>query len=72
MLPARCTGMRVSAPAEERIASALTGAEFFKGHHSAEDLIKYMKGFVVRKPLHEIIYRSVRSGLSALKRRICR
>jgi hypothetical protein len=47
-------------------------AEFFKGHHSAKDLIKYMKGFVVRKPLHMIIYRRVRSGLSALKRRICR
>ena len=56
----------------EGIAIPERRAEFFKGHHSAEDLIKYMKGFVVRKPLHEIIYRSVRSGLSALKRRICR
>ena len=46
--------------------------EFFKGHHSAEDLIKYMKGFITRKPLHKIIYGGVRSGLSKLKRRICR
>lgn len=44
--------------------------EFFKGHHSAPDLIRYMSGFVVRKPLHMIIYRSLRSGLSKIKRRI--
>lgn len=46
--------------------------EFFKGHHSAEDLIKYMKGFITRKPLYKMIYGGVRSGLSKLKRRICR
>ena len=56
----------------ESIAVPERRVEFFKGHHSAGDLIKYMKGFVVRKPLHKIIYRSVRAGLSALKRRICR
>ena len=56
----------------ESIAEPERRAEFFKGHHSATDLIKYMKGFVIRKSLHKIIYRSVRSGLSALKRRICR
>ena len=47
-------------------------AEFFRGYHSAKDLIKYMKSYVVRKPLHKIIYSGVRSGLSKLKRRICR
>ena len=43
--------------------------EFFKGHHSATDLISYMKGFVMRKPLHVIVYRSLRSALSNIKRR---
>lgn len=43
--------------------------EFFKGHHSAPDLIRYMKGFVMRKPLHVIVYRSLRSALSNIKRR---
>lgn len=43
--------------------------EFFKGHHSAPDLIRYMKGFVVRKPLHTIIYRGLRAALSNIKRR---
>lgn len=43
--------------------------EFFKGHHSAPDLISYMKGFVMRKPLHVIVYRSLRSALSNIKRR---
>ena len=45
-------------------------AEFFKGVHSAADLQKYMASFVVRKPLPVRIYRSVRSMLSALKRRM--
>ncbi len=44
-------------------------AEFFKGHHSADDLVRYMKGFVVRKPLLQL-YKSVRSCLSGLKSRI--
>jgi len=43
--------------------------EFFKGHHSAPDLISYMKGFVVRNPLHTIIYRGLRAALSNIKRR---
>ncbi len=34
--------------------------EFFKGVHSASDLIAYMKGFIVRRPLHQRIYRKVR------------
>lgn len=44
--------------------------EFFKGHHSATDLVSYMKGFVIRKPLHVRLYRSLRSVLSGIKRRI--
>lgn len=44
--------------------------EFFKGHHSATDLVSYMKGFVVRKPLHVRLCRSLRSVLSGIKRRI--
>ena len=44
--------------------------EFFTGYLSAKDLIAYMKGFVVRRPLHVRIYRKVRQILSTIKRRI--
>ena len=44
--------------------------EFFKGYHSAEDLIGYMKSHVVRRPMLKTLCRTVRSGLSKLKRRI--
>ena len=44
--------------------------EFFQGLHSAKDLIGYMKGFVVRTPLHKKIYRSIHTMLSKIKRRI--
>ena len=43
--------------------------EFFKGVHSAKNLPKYMKSYVVRKPLLSL-YRNLRSMLSSLKRRI--
>ena len=43
--------------------------EFFKGVHSAKNLPKYMRSYVVRKPLHSL-YRKLRSMLSSLKRRI--
>ena len=46
--------------------------EFFKGVHSASDLIAYMKGFIVRRPLHQRIYRKVRRFLSDIKKRIVR
>ena len=44
--------------------------EFFHGMHSAEDLIKYMKSYVVRKPLWKRAYRAVRAFLSACKKKI--
>ena len=44
--------------------------EFFQGYLSAKSLISYMKGFVVRRPLHERLYRNVRRILSSMKRRI--
>ena len=44
--------------------------EFFQGLHSTKDLIGYMKGFVVRTPLHKKIYRSLHTVLSMIKRRI--
>ena len=47
-------------------------AEFFKGVHSAFDLHKYMAGYVVRKPILVRLVRSIRRGLSKLKRRIVR
>lgn len=44
--------------------------EFFQGYPFAKDLVSYMRGFVVRRPLHVRIYRKIRSVLSGLKRRI--
>ncbi len=46
-------------------------AEFFKGHHSAGNLIKYMKTYVVRNPLRQL-YRQTRSVLSTIKRKLFR
>ncbi len=46
--------------------------EFFKGVHGASDMIAYMKGFVVRRPLHQRIYRKARRFLSDMKKRIAR
>ena len=44
--------------------------EFFKGVHSAGDLIKHMKAYVVRKPIWVRAYRSLRRFLSACKKKI--
>ena len=44
--------------------------EFFQGVHSAEDLVRYMKGFVVRKPVYARVYGYIHSLLAGLKRRI--
>ena len=44
--------------------------EFFKGVHSARNLITYMKGFVVRKPLYIRMYRTIRRTFSGMKRRM--
>ena len=44
--------------------------EFFKGMYSATDIHKWMKSFVVKKPLYIRAYRSIRKTLSTLKRRI--
>ena len=44
--------------------------EFFKGVHSTGDLIKYMKAYVVRKPIWIRAYRAVRRFLSACKKKI--
>ncbi len=59
-------GFSVSVPLPDR------RDEFFKGHHSAADLSRYMKGFVRRRPLHVVVYRGVRRILSSLKKRIAR
>lgn len=40
--------------------------EFFKGLHSATDLIAYMSSFVVRRPLPQRIYRKLRKLLSQI------
>ena len=44
--------------------------EFFKGMYSATDIYKWMKSFVVKKPLYLRVYRAIRRTLSTLKRRI--
>ncbi len=44
--------------------------EFFSGVHSAEDLVRYMKSYVIRKPLFVRIYKGLRRWLSKVKRRI--
>lgn len=57
------------------VSSKLMPAErekFFQGLPFASDLLSYMKGFVVRRPLPVRIYRKIRSFLSQIKRRICR
>lgn len=46
--------------------------EFFKGVHSASDLIAYMESYVVRPPLVKRVFKKVRRWLSRLKRRITR
>ena len=43
---------------------------FFQGLPCASDLLSYMNGYVVRRPLPLRIYRGVRSFLSQIKRRI--
>lgn len=43
--------------------------EFFKGVHSTKNLPKYMRSYVVRRPLRGL-YRNLRSMLSSLKRKI--
>ncbi len=53
----------------ESVAMPEKRAEFFKGHHSAENLAEYMKGYVVRRPLRRL-YKSIRSALSSLKRKL--
>ena len=45
--------------------------EFFKGLGVANiDVVRHMKKYVVRKPLHIRVYRALRSSLSKVKRKI--
>lgn len=45
--------------------------EFFKGLGVANiDVVRHMKKYVVRKPLHIRVYRALRSSLSKIKRKI--
>ena len=47
-------------------------AEFFKGYNSADDLIRYMEGFVVKKYVVSSFYRRLHTALSKLKGRLIR
>lgn len=46
--------------------------EFFKGYHSADDLIRFMDSFVVRKPVFSSFCRRLHTALSKLKGRLIR
>lgn len=58
-------GFAESVPVPER------RSEFFAGLRVAGvDVYKHMSGYVVRKPLHERLWRRTRAALSSMKRRI--
>ena len=44
--------------------------EFFQGYPFAKDIRSYMKGFVIRRPVHIRIFRKIRSVLSDIKRKV--
>lgn len=52
----------------ESLAMPQTRSEFFKGHHSAKDLIGYMDQYVIRENLLKQMLRKVRSMLSKIRR----
>ncbi len=52
----------------ESLAMPQMRSEFFKGHHSAKDLIGYMDQFVIRENLLKQMLRKVRSMLSKIRR----
>lgn len=47
-------------------------AEFFKGVHSAKDIIGYMQSYVVRKTMFRKIYEKVHTYMSEIKNKIIR
>lgn len=56
----------------EKVVVPERRGEFFKGMHSAPDIIRYMKGFVVRKSVLKRFHRGVRAVLAEMKRRMTR
>lgn len=52
----------------ESLAMPQTRSEFFKGHHSAKDLIGYMDQYVIRENLLKRMLGKVRSMLSKIRR----
>ena len=52
----------------ESLTMPQTRSEFFKGHHSAKDLIGYMDQYVIRENLLKQMLRKVRSMLSKIRR----
>lgn len=43
-------------------------SEFFKGYHSADNLIRYMRGYVIQESLPKRLYKLLRSVLSKIKK----
>ncbi len=62
-------GMKNNGGFAETVEMPEKRAEFFKGHHSASDLVKYMKGYVVRRPFRTL-YKGLRSALSKIRRKL--
>lgn len=53
-----------------RISVPERRSEFFKGVHSASDLIGYMSGFVVVKPWYKVLHSRLLAFLSDIKKRL--
>lgn len=56
----------------ESMEVPLRREEFFKGVHSARDLVEYMSAHVVRPPLFKRMFRVLRRWLSDINRRVSR
>jgi hypothetical protein len=52
----------------ESVKIPVNREEFFIGYDSSNDLYKYMSSFVIRKPLHIVVYKALRNLISRIKR----
>lgn len=66
------TGRKRNAGFDAALTMPEKREEFFKGIHSAEDLIGYMSAFVVRKTLFRTVYEKVHTFLAVIKKKLLR
>ncbi len=66
------TGRKRNAGFDSALTMPEKREEFFKGVHSAEDLIGYMSAFVVRKTLFRTVYEKVHTFLAVIKKKLLR